>query len=124
MVHNGDHHHKDRPLSVLCVTDDLKLGGTQHLWLKTIRALSERGVQSRVCVLNAADRTYKWEWLPDDPIYLGIQCDYRRPWEVWRCAARVLEVIERVNPNIVHSYLWLSDVVTAIANRKVKRPHV
>lgn len=111
-------------MRVLHVIDDLKLGGTQNLVLQVVRVLQSRGIDSDICVLNAPDRTYSWKWLPERITYLKITCDYRRPWELMQCAKRLRAIITKKSPDIVHSYLWFSDIVTALANRDKLWPHV
>jgi len=101
-------------LCVLHVVNSLDLGGTQSLLARVHREQQRRGLDSQVCVLEHAGRTHeKFQAL--EPSYLDFNGDYRRPWAVRECVSRLRQTIQRVRPDIVHSYLWTSDFITALA---------
>jgi glycosyltransferase involved in cell wall biosynthesis len=55
---------------------------------------------------------------------LDFPGDYRNPWMLMQCVRRLKRVIFDLQPDIVHSYLWVSDVVAALACRNGAAVHV
>ncbi|MBX3437096.1 MAG: glycosyltransferase family 4 protein [Planctomycetaceae bacterium] len=113
-----------RPLRILHVIDRLSLGGTQNLLKRSLTELDLRGVSSHVCVLGserATDPSFKGLSAPD---YLEFSGEYRNPWHVRKCKQKLQLVIDRVQPDIVHSYLWVSDFVAALAQQGRSAAHI
>ncbi len=111
-------------LRVLHVIDRLALGGTQNLLMRSLRELQRRGIESQVCVLaseQSTDETYRDQV---QPTYLDFPGDYRNPIALRRCMHQLQDVISRVRPDIVHSYLWVSDYVAARATLKRSTSHI
>lgn len=108
----------------LHITDNLALGGTASLLLRTLRGLEQRGCGVQLCVLGSRARNHDWEWLPEQVTYLNLPGDYRRPDQLWRMVREVRAVIRREAPQLVHSWLWLSDYVAALAVAPLGLPHV
>ncbi|MGE0375459.1 MAG: glycosyltransferase family 4 protein [Planctomycetaceae bacterium] len=109
---------------VLHVIDRLSMGGTQNLLWRSLGELSRRGVESHVCVLSSHLQTDASYAGPIAPTYLDFQGEYRNPSAVAGCVRRLQAVIEDVQPDILHSYLWVSDFVTALANRGRTAAHI
>ncbi len=100
------------------------MGGTQNLMLRSLRELERRGVESHLCVLASAQTTDACYREHVDPTYLNFPGDYRNPWAVRRCVHELQNVIREFCPDILHSYLWVSDYVTARANRRRSATHL
>lgn len=111
-------------MRILHVIDNLKLGGTQNLAWRTWRGFAEESSVG-LCVLTTSQNEHQWEWLPDDVYRLNAHGDYRKPGSV-RKWSRMLhsEVLAEFKPDLVHSWLWLSDVVSAGAAAKASLPHL
>lgn len=110
-------------LRVLHVVDNLKLGGTQALGLRMLTWLSQAGCQVKLCVLSRSPRDHQWPWLPN-VTDLDFSGDYRVPFALSRCAGKFRKVVDDFQPDLIHSYLWTSDVVAALSNRGAQLPHV
>jgi glycosyltransferase involved in cell wall biosynthesis len=111
-------------LRVLHVIDVLTLGGTQNLALRLIGTLQGQGIACSLCVLQSSRRTDARHELPVDPVYLNFEGDYRKPLALRRCVRQLQNLIREVQPDVVHSYLWTSDVVSAWASRRAGVPHL
>ncbi len=109
---------------MLHVIDRLSLGGTPNLLMRTVSELSRRGVQSQVCVLTAERQTDDEYRKHIAPTYLGFDGEYRNPWALRRCVRRLRSVMDDVRPDVVHSYLWVSDYVSALASRRRGTVHI
>ena len=97
--------HALRGLRVLHVIDRLSMGGTQNLLMRSISELDRRGVKSQVCVLSSTvstDESYRDRVQPE---YLNFSGDYRNPLTMLGCERRLRDVVERVGPDLLHSYL-------------------
>lgn len=102
-------------MRVLHVIDVLTLGGAQGLALRVMEGLEERGVEDSLCVLMGEGRTHAlWE-LPERPVYLGFDGDYRNPVTWRRCCRALGQVVGDVRPDVVLSTNWLADVTAARA---------
>lgn len=113
-----------RGLRVLHVIDRLSMGGTQNLLLRALEALDARGVSSQVCVLGSeaqADPSYVQQVRPT---FLDFRGEYRNPLAVRKCVGRLRSLIDTQQPDIVHSYLWVSDFVSALATRGRTSAHI
>lgn len=108
----------------LHIIDNLKLGGTQNLASRTWDGLRDRGHDVTLCVLVNSANEAEWASLPDDVIRLNCHGDYRRPGAISRWGGQLAEVVRQHEPDILHSWLWLSDVVTASAATRSGIPHV
>ncbi len=111
-------------LRVLHVVDRLSMGGTQNLLIRTLNELQNRGVDSHLCVLAAADCTDESYRDLVNPTYLNFPGDYRNPLTVRRCVRQLQDVLHDLQPDILHSYLWVSDFVAARANRERVATHI
>lgn len=109
---------------ILHITDNLALGGTASLLLRTLCGLQERGCEVQLCVLGSQSRNYDWEWVPERITYLDLPGDYRRPDQLWQMVRQLRALVRRERPQLLHSWLWLSDYVTALANAPLRLPHV
>jgi glycosyltransferase involved in cell wall biosynthesis len=108
----------------LHVIDDYKIGGTQNLAVRTWTGLEARGENLSVAVLvsSARERTELFE--ERSTVRVGFHGDYRKPFALSSCARRLTNIISQTKPDVLHSWLWLSDVVTAKAAAKCGIPHV
>ena len=111
-------------LLVLNIIDNLAMGGTQSLALRTMRHLDRLDVSVQCCVLGAEDRTYDWDWLPDRTIFLNHPADYRKPNHLVGLRSLLKKEIASSKPDLLHSWLWTSDFFTALANSSGKLPHL
>ncbi|MCA9073887.1 MAG: glycosyltransferase family 4 protein [Planctomycetaceae bacterium] len=116
--------HALRGLRVLHVIDRLSMGGTQNLLMRSISELDRRGVKSQVCVLSSTvstDESYRDRVQPE---YLNFSGDYRNPLTMLGCERRLRDVVERVGPDLIHSYLWVSDFLSAKVAAKTSTSHI
>ncbi len=111
-------------MRVLHVIDNLQLGGTQNLAWRTWDGFSKRGLEIGVCVLGNSPREHQWDWLPENVFRLACHGDYRMPGAVSKWGVQLSEVVGRFEPTLVHSWLWLSDVVAAGAAARRGLPHL
>ena len=111
-------------MRILHVIDNLKLGGTQNLAWRTWRGFAEEHSVG-LCVLTTSQNEHTWDWLPDDVYRLNVHGDYRKPNAVSKWSRRLhSEVFPEFKPDLVHSWLWLSDVVSAGAAARASLPHL
>ena len=111
-------------MKVLHVIDNLKVGGTTNLADRTIHGLIDRGVDVSVCVLTGTQDDVVVDDLPVGTRFLNVHGDYRKPFALRGWARQVGEIIADVKPDIVHSWLWVSDVVAATAAARIGVPHL
>jgi glycosyltransferase involved in cell wall biosynthesis len=111
-------------LNVLHIIDNLKLGGTQNLAWRTWREFSKLGLNTSVCVLTNSPNEHQWDWLPDNVFRINCHGDYRRPGAIRKWSSQVASVIDQAQPDLIHSWLWLSDVVAAGAAARRRLPHL
>jgi glycosyltransferase involved in cell wall biosynthesis len=109
---------------VLFVLDNLKLGGTQNLALRAMRGLADQGVPVELCVLMDSPDQWNWGWLPTRVHRLRCEGDYRVPGTIRRWSTQLASVVTEVRPALLHSWLWLSDVVSAGAAARCQLPHL
>jgi glycosyltransferase involved in cell wall biosynthesis len=115
---------KREGLRVLHVIDRLTIGGTQNLLIRSLGELERRGVSAHVCVLACREQTDDCYCERTQATYLNFPGDYRHPRVLMQCVRRLKRVIDDLQPDIVHSYLWVSDVVAALACRSGAAVHV
>src|SRR5262249_54767114 len=97
----------------------LTTGGSENLLVNHVRQLqrAEPGIKNHVCVLgsrSAAANEYL-QGLSLPVRFLDLPSDYRRPKAMVRYVRAIRSVISELQPDIVHSYLWTSDVFCAAA---------
>ncbi len=110
-------------MKILHVIDNLKLGGTQNLAARTWSQSVLSGHEVSVCVLTNSRNEAAWKALP--PLHrLNIHGDYRRPFSVRSWSRSLAKVVDAVRPDVIHSWLWLSDVVAAGAAARTRTPHL
>ncbi len=110
-------------MKILHVIDNLKLGGTQNLAYRTWELLAQNGHEVTVCVLTSSKFEAEWKHLPRVH-RLNVHGDYRRPFAVSGWSKRVANIVSDTRPEIIHSWLWLSDVVAAGAAARTATPHL
>lgn len=118
----------DCGIVVLHVIKDLGLGGTQHLLAKHVRQLAKDypDWRSLVVVLGRESDAYAEyiERLPPGVRFLGFDGRYRNPVASVRCVLALRRCIKELNPSIVHSYLWNSDVFAQLARMGTRVPQL
>jgi len=114
-------------MRILHVINDLSIGGTEHLLVKHVRQLAraERDAESVVVVLGVAEAASAeyLERLPGPPTFLGFSGRYRNPFSTAICLWRLRQVVRDVKPDLIHSYLWNSNVFAELARRGFDLPH-
>lgn len=111
-------------MRILHVIDNLKLGGTQNLAIRTWQEQIDRGHEVSACVLVESTSEHPWTKLPQELFRLGCHGDYRRPLAIGNWAKQLAKVVNQTKPDIIHSWLWLSDFVAAKAAVKCRVRHV
>nr|VFJ56853.1 MAG: Glycosyltransferase involved in cell wall bisynthesis [Candidatus Kentron sp. FM]VFJ57185.1 MAG: Glycosyltransferase involved in cell wall bisynthesis [Candidatus Kentron sp. FM]VFK17587.1 MAG: Glycosyltransferase involved in cell wall bisynthesis [Candidatus Kentron sp. FM] len=120
--------HSPREIRIVHVINNLGVGGTEHLFAKHIRRLTEHypAFSNRIVVLGR-EETAHGEYLamlPVRPVFLGFHGRYRNLPASWRCIGQLRRLLYRAAPDLVHSYLWNADVFTAIAKMGLAIPQV
>lgn len=105
-------------MKILHVIDNLKLGGTQNLAIRTWEGLEQRGHEVVVVVVVDSPNERKELFGDRKTIRLGFHGDYRKLFALAWCARQLADCIRNHNPDLVHSWLWLSDVVAAQASAR------
>ncbi|MGD9872955.1 MAG: glycosyltransferase family 4 protein [Kiritimatiellia bacterium] len=112
-------------IRVMHVIPSLALGGTPRLMLDLVANLQKTGnFENHICVLGCSEQTCGKYAPAVDPVYFEDPCRYRRPLQMMRLMLRLQSHIREVAPDIVHSYLWLADVLAAAAVYKTESLHV
>lgn len=106
-------------MKILHVINGLSIGGTENLMVNHVRQLAHAApeIDNEACVLGAraeAAPDYLAR-LPVEPVFLNLPADYRRPAVFARYLKALRSVIRISRPDIVHSYLWKSDLFGALA---------
>jgi glycosyltransferase involved in cell wall biosynthesis len=112
-----------RPLRVLNVIDNLATGGTQLLSLRTMSELQNRGLEISYVVIGQSSRTTLPSSFSKKATYLESPADYRKPWQVRKITRLLKDKIRDFQPDILHSWLWTSDFITALSNNRGELPH-
>jgi len=111
-------------MKILHVIDNLNLGGTQHLAFRTWKELIANGHEVETCVLVNSVKEREWGQLPTKSFRLNCHGDYRRPFAIGKWSRQLSEVVDRTKPDVIHSWLWLSDIVSAGSAAQCRVPHV
>lgn len=111
-------------MRILHVIPSLGIGGSQRLALDLIAALAETGMEQHLCVLGRKENTYSGYTQKSSVVYLEYSGNYRSLSETRNCASGLCNEIRRTSPDIVHSYMWLGDVLGAYAAWRTKTPHL
>lgn len=107
------------------VIPSLALGGTPRLLLDLAARLHKTGnYEVHICVLGRSSMTCEKYRPVVQPVYLECPCQYRKPLQMLGLMHKLRKHIQTVKPDIVHSYLWLADVLTAAAVFKTDSSHV
>ncbi len=115
---------KDK-IRVMHVIPTLALGGTPRLMLDLTEHLHRSGsCEVQICVLGRSAQTCGKYHPVVEPVYLECPCRYRHMLEMLDVARRLRSHIRAEKPDIVHSYLWLADVITAAAIFKTDSRHI
>lgn len=117
----SEHTDEVTSVKILHVISDLKIGGSQSLLVKHAHQLANcyPSIDARICVLAGfkdSDKRYLGK-LPTDPVPLDFSGRYRNPFDVARCILALRHQVRDFQPDIVHSYLWISDIICALALR-------
>lgn len=119
---------RGRKIKVLHIINDLGTGGTENLCARNIACLTQtyKNIENKVCVLGSATRVNAdyVARLSDEPVYLNFSGKYRNTPAVLGCIHKVRSLICAEKPDLVHSYLWLSDIVTRLATLGTKVPQL
>lgn len=109
-------------MRVLIVIDDLRIAGAQRVVMQEIRALHPHAVEFHVVALDRApEPSFEGEL-----VRLGVwphhvpgsgMLDPRRAIALWR-------LIERVNPDLVHTHLTYANVLGTLAAALARRPAI
>lgn len=111
-------------MRILHIIDNLNLGGSQLLAARVMSASQFAGYDVGLVVLTNFPQQHIEETLPDFVRQFDFDGDYRR-WGALRRWSRELEsIIKNFQPDLLHSWLWLSDMVAGLAGGRMKLPHV
>lgn len=115
-------------MKVLHVVNHLELGGTPHLLVKHIGCLvgADVGISNVVCILGAQAQAYQdyLDMLPVAPSFLHFSGRYRSLGQSLACILRLRALIRKERPDLMHTYLWNSDVFGALARAGLGVPQV
>src|SRR5262245_9632637 len=107
-------------MKLLHVISSLKIGGSENLLVNHVQQMQNRkfALENYVCVLGsrkfAADDYLDRLSVPTR--FLNLPSDYRNPESMLSYVRAIRSVIKEVQPDIIHSYLWTSDVFTSLAS--------
>ncbi len=104
---------------VLHVINSLNIGGAENMMVSHIDHLTREFPElgNEVCILGDSGQIaveYR-ERLPVTPYCLGFSGVYRNILESIVCVFKLRKLIRKVRPDIIHSYLWNSDVFASLA---------
>lgn len=106
----------ERVPRVLHVINAFQMGGAERMLVNLFRVLERRGISDfHVCVLGPEGWYYQEYTPPHAPTYLDYTGTWRNPAAMRRLVHDLRDVIAKVAPEIVHSHLWFSHFVSAMA---------
>ena len=85
--------------------DNLKLGGTQNLAVRTWQDHLERVYDVVICVLVESDTEHNLTALPRKSFRLRCRCDYREPFAIGKWSKQLTEVVDKTKPDVINSWL-------------------
>ena len=118
----------DTTMTVLHVINTLSIGGSERLVTAHMRDAQRlmSGVRHRLVSLGTETQanTAYLQGLEQPPQFLRLPKDYRRPLAFARHVVALRRLIQRERPALVHTYLWKSDIFTALATIGLGVPRV
>lgn len=113
------------PYRVLHIITTLELGGAPAVVLDLLRHLKAcQDLELRLCVLGSANPFYADAPMPTQVVYLDYGLALGHLADTCRCVRRLCRVIDQFTPDIVHTHLWLADMVGGLALIGRALPHV
>ncbi len=117
------------PLRILHVVHTLgregMLGGGIRVPVEIVKFLNRRAAGSaQLCVLGMDDPNWHLYGLQEKPIFLGVRENSARITDFLLCVYRLIRVLHRIQPTLIHSHLRLSDFVVGVACRTTGLCHV
>ncbi|MGH2403385.1 MAG: glycosyltransferase [bacterium] len=108
-----------KPITVLHIIDSLALGGTELQVVRTLRRLDANGFRQVLCLLRWME--YSTLQALEDKIEthtlnLAVKNDYRRG------VIRLRHLIDRIQPDVLHTHLFKATIIGRIAGRLTHRP--
>lgn len=108
-----------QPIRVLQVIQTLGMGGAERMILDLLDLLSPTGeFEFHLCVLGPTNESfYDGFARHQPPEFLGYHGAYRDAPATAGCVAKLRRVISQFKPDVLHTHLWISDFVGALASR-------
>lgn len=111
---------KTRPYRILHVVPvlgrDRTVGGAVRAVVDIVRSQEESPhFEPRLCVLGPEDANYAHYGLSERPVFLGFPGQMRDMREALPCLRALRALIHDFRPDILHSHLWIADVLGAVA---------
>lgn len=101
------------------------IGGAERSVLDLVTYLQQGGeFDTDLVVLGPPDPAMRCPVPADRLHYLNLACPLGLGRHIFQGAWRLRRVIRRLGPDLVHSHLWLSDIVTALALAGDPIPHL
>jgi glycosyltransferase involved in cell wall biosynthesis len=113
-------------MTVVHVINNLAVGGTQRLMLDFISecAHAHPSVHSHIIVLGNVAQTFEGHAIDAEVEYLGFSGRYRNILQTVACIRRLRNRLRELSPDIVHSWLWVSDVFCMLAIKNSGVRHI
>ena len=116
------------PLRIVHVTTTAVGGGAAKVMLDL--ASAQRAAGHEVLAISILPRTPPPAWFgPEhgqwsDVCHLEWFLRYDRPSNLWEARRRLRRELDRFRPDIVHSHLWVADIVTSLAVDRRSSQHL
>lgn len=112
---------------ILYVIRSLEKGGTENQVITLLRHLHRK---THLCHVFALEPGGSLQGILDDlgvSVYSGDLNDtdfYRAPWKLLLCQLKLISVLRRIRPQVVHSFLPLATAMGALAGRVTNVPSI
>jgi len=110
-----------KPITVLHVIDSLALGGTESQLVRTLRQLDPSRYRSVLCLLRWMEHSTLQaldDRIETHTLGLALKNDYVQG------VVRLRDLIRRIAPDVLHTYLFRATIIGRVAARLTHRPVV
>ncbi len=112
-------------MRVIHVINSLAIGGAERFVLELLREWErDDRVDIQLVLLNRSQPEYNFYVPHRRPIVLGFEGSWRNLRSLHNCVRKLQKVILDHRAQIVHTHLWLSDFIGALAVRQTGVTHV
>ncbi|MDF0643532.1 MAG: glycosyltransferase [Nitrospira sp.] len=106
----------ERPVRWLFLTRSLNCGGSQRQLVELVRSLAKRNVSVAVATLYEGG---PWRAELERTATPVFSLDKQTRWDLLSCLTRLVKLVRRIRPTVVHGYLGTANILALLAKLAV-----